>query len=78
MKQRLFGAGKVKSYVKSNLLTRDNAQAAHYDADPLIFKQIAVNVLLDLNDTANRLVADAGAIQNTDADDGAAVIGWLA
>ncbi|MGA7273697.1 MAG: bifunctional alpha/beta hydrolase/class I SAM-dependent methyltransferase, partial [Candidatus Udaeobacter sp.] len=62
-KQRLFGPGQVKSYIKSKLLTRDHAQAAHYDADPLIFKQISVNVLLDLNDTANRLIADAGAIQ---------------
>src|SRR6266704_1659101 len=63
MKQRLFGPGQVKSYVKSKLLTRDQEQAAQYDADPLIFRQIAVNVLLDLNDTADRLIADAGAIQ---------------
>jgi len=63
MKQRLFGPGQVKSYVKSKLLTRDKKQAAQYDADPLIFRQIAVNVLLDLYDAANRLVADAGAIQ---------------
>ncbi len=62
-KQKLFGPGKVKSYVKSKLLTRDKWQAAQYDADPLIFQQIAVNVLLDLHDTAARLVADAGAIQ---------------
>src|SRR5207245_10097332 len=63
MKQKLFGPGKVKSYVKSKLLTRDQEQAAQYDGDPLIFRQIAVNVLLDLQDTADRLVADAGAIQ---------------
>jgi alpha-beta hydrolase superfamily lysophospholipase/SAM-dependent methyltransferase len=63
MKQNLFGPGRVKSYVKSKLLTRDHVQAAQYDADPLIFKQIAVNILLDLHDTATRLVADAGAIQ---------------
>src|SRR5262245_42027341 len=53
----------VKSYVKSKMLTHDPEQAACYDADPLIFRQIAVNVLLDLDDTARRLVADAGAIQ---------------
>src|SRR6516165_8623878 len=29
MKQRLFGPGQVKSYVKSRLLTRDQEQAAH-------------------------------------------------
>jgi len=63
MKQKLFGPGHVKSYVKSKLLTRDREQAAQYDADPLIFRQIAVNVLLDLHDTADRLIADAGAIQ---------------
>src|SRR5437016_7122665 len=63
MKQKLFGPSQVKSYVKSKLLTRDQEQAAQYDADPLIFRQIAVNVLLDLQDTADRLVADAGAIQ---------------
>src|SRR5881392_4064473 len=63
MKQKLFGPGQVKSYVKSKLLTRDQEQAAQYDADPLIFRQIAVNVLLDLNDTADRLVSDAGALQ---------------
>src|ERR1700720_4726183 len=53
----------VKSYVKSKMLTHDREQAARYDSDTLIFRQIAVNVLLDLHDTARRLVADAGAIQ---------------
>src|SRR5436309_2284870 len=53
----------VKSYVKSKMLTHDREQAARYDSDPLIFRQIAVNVLLDLHDTAKRLVADAGAIR---------------
>jgi alpha-beta hydrolase superfamily lysophospholipase len=53
----------VKSYVKSKMLTHDREQGALYDSDPLIFRQIAVNVLLDLHDTAKRLVADAGAIQ---------------
>ncbi|HWY41272.1 MAG TPA: bifunctional alpha/beta hydrolase/class I SAM-dependent methyltransferase [Chthoniobacterales bacterium] len=53
----------VKSYVKSKMLTHDREQAAQYDSDPLIFRQIAVNVLLDLHDCAKRLLADAGAIQ---------------
>jgi len=53
----------VKSYVKSKMLTHDREQAALYDSDPLIFRQIAVSLLLDLHDTAKRLVADAGAIQ---------------
>src|SRR5438552_1378662 len=53
----------VKSYVKSKMLTHDREQAARNDSDPLIFRQIAVNVLLDLHDTSKRLLADAGAIQ---------------
>ena len=60
---RLFRPRFVKSYVKSRMLTHDKAQAALYDSDPLIFRQIAVNVLLDLHDTAKRLLADAGAIR---------------
>src|SRR5882724_775597 len=52
----------VKSYVKSKMLTHDREQAARYDSDPLSFRQIAVNVLLDLHDTAKRLLADAGAM----------------
>src|SRR5437762_3063990 len=40
----------VKSYVKSKMLTHDREQAARYDSDPFIFRQIAVNVLLDLQD----------------------------
>jgi len=61
-RQRFLGPGRVTSYVKAGLLTRDRVEANRYDSDPLIFKQIAVNVLLDLHDTAKRLVADAGAI----------------
>jgi alpha-beta hydrolase superfamily lysophospholipase/SAM-dependent methyltransferase len=63
LKQKLFGPGFVKSYVKAKMLTRDVAEAMRYEADPLIFRQIAVNVLLDLHDTAQRLIADAGAIR---------------
>ena len=53
----------VNSYVRSKMLTHDAEEAARYDSDPLIFRQIAVNLLLDLHDTAKRVVADAGAIQ---------------
>ena len=63
LKLKFVGPGYVKSYVKSKMLTHDREQAARYDCDPLIFRQIAVNVLLDLHDTAKRLVADAGAIR---------------
>jgi alpha-beta hydrolase superfamily lysophospholipase/SAM-dependent methyltransferase len=60
---RILRPGFVKSYVKSKMLTHDREEAAQYDSDPLIFRQIAVNLLLDLHDTAKRLLADAGAIQ---------------
>src|SRR5262249_51346075 len=62
LRQKLLGPGFVKSYVKANMLTHDPGQAEHYQADPLIFRQIAVNVLLDLHDTSTRLLTDAGAI----------------
>src|SRR5438552_5743247 len=62
LKQKLIGPGYVTSYVKAKMLTHDQAQVAQYNADALIFSQIAVNVLLDLHDTAKRLLADAGTI----------------
>jgi alpha-beta hydrolase superfamily lysophospholipase/SAM-dependent methyltransferase len=62
LKQKYLGPSFVKSYVKAKMLTHDPAQAALYNADPLIFRQIAVNVLIDLHDAGTRLLADAGAI----------------
>jgi alpha-beta hydrolase superfamily lysophospholipase len=62
LRQSLFGNGYVKSYVKARLLTHDAAEAQRYVQDPLIFRQIAVNMLLDLHDTSRRIVADAAAI----------------
>jgi len=52
----------IKSYVKPRMLTHDKAEAKAYAEDPLISPQIATNVLLDLHDTATRLIEDAGAI----------------
>src|SRR5438477_2756810 len=60
---RLFRPRFVKCYVKAKMLTHDREQAARYKSDPLIFRQRAVNLLLDLHDTAKRLIADAGAIR---------------
>src|SRR5437763_7802998 len=60
LRQNLFGPGYVKSFIGAGMLTGDPAQAARYAADPLIFRQIAVNMLLDLHDTSTRLLADAG------------------
>jgi alpha-beta hydrolase superfamily lysophospholipase/SAM-dependent methyltransferase len=53
----------VQSYVKPTMLTHDAGQAKRYADDPLITKAIAVNVLLDLYEVSERIVADAGAIR---------------
>jgi alpha-beta hydrolase superfamily lysophospholipase/SAM-dependent methyltransferase len=62
LKQKCLGPGMVKSYVKAKMLTHDPAEARAYEEDGLIFRQIAVNILLDLHDTSTRLMADAAAI----------------
>ncbi|WP_233874539.1 bifunctional alpha/beta hydrolase/class I SAM-dependent methyltransferase [Paraburkholderia adhaesiva] len=59
---RLRGLFYVNSYVKPKFLTHDPERIASYAADPLITRPIAVNMLLDLHDTAKRIVADAAAI----------------
>ncbi len=61
-RQALLGDGYVKSYVKARMLTHDAGEADRYARDELIFRQIAVNVLLDLHDTSSRLLDDAAAI----------------
>ena len=53
----------VNSYVKSKFLSHDPERVASYDNDPLITKAISVNVLLGLYEAADRVVADAQAIQ---------------
>ncbi|MCJ1887594.1 bifunctional alpha/beta hydrolase/class I SAM-dependent methyltransferase [Pseudomonas sp. LA21] len=53
----------VNSYVKSNFLTHDPERIASFDSDPLIARAISVNVLLGLYAAAERVVADAQAIQ---------------
>ncbi|MDF3933205.1 bifunctional alpha/beta hydrolase/class I SAM-dependent methyltransferase [Pseudomonas citronellolis] len=53
----------VNSYVKARFLTHDPQRAASYDSDPLIAKAISVRVLLGLYEAAERVVADAQAIQ---------------
>lgn len=53
----------VDSYVKAKFLSHDPARIASFDSDPLIAKAISVNMLLGLYDAAERVVADAQAIQ---------------
>ncbi len=52
----------IQSYVKGKMLTHDPVQAEGYNSDPLISKQIASGVLIDLFDVSKRLIDDAGAI----------------
>jgi len=59
---RLRGLFFVNSYVKARFLTHDPARIASYDADPLVTRPIAVNILLQLYETSARIVADAAAI----------------
>ena len=53
----------VNSYVKPTQLTHDPARIASYKADPLITRPIAANILLEVDEAATRVVADAAAIQ---------------
>ncbi len=61
--QRLRGNFFVNSYVKAKFLTHDPVRIASFNNDPLIARAISVNILLALYETAERIVADANAIQ---------------
>ncbi|WP_256832060.1 bifunctional alpha/beta hydrolase/class I SAM-dependent methyltransferase [Pseudomonas sp. Pse1] len=61
--RRFRGNFFVNSYVKARFLSHDPERVASYDSDPLITKAISVNVLLGLYEAAERVVADAQAIQ---------------
>jgi hypothetical protein len=52
----------VPSYVKARVLTHDPAQRIRHERDDLISHAISTRVLLDLHDTATRLIQDAAAI----------------
>ena len=62
LKYRLNGLFYVNSYVKPQFLTHDPVRVESYRDDKLISRAIAVNILLDLYDTASRVVAGARAI----------------
>jgi alpha-beta hydrolase superfamily lysophospholipase/ubiquinone/menaquinone biosynthesis C-methylase UbiE len=53
----------IKSYVRPSFLTHDRIEARRYAKDSLISRDISARVLVELNDTARRLIADAGAIE---------------
>jgi len=60
---RAIGNFHVNSYVKPQALTHDAERIASYEADALIRRPIPVNILLALYSTADRVIADAQAIQ---------------
>lgn len=60
--QKIRGDFFVNSYVKAQFLTHDAARIASYNRDPLITRPISVSMLLGLYDAADRVVADARAI----------------
>ena len=60
--QKLKGTFFVNSYVKARFLTHDPERIASFDADPLITRPIASNILLELYEAADRVVMDARAI----------------
>ncbi len=60
--QRLRGPFTVNSYVKARYLSHDPERIRSYEQDPLIARPIAVHILLELHETARRVVADARAI----------------
>jgi alpha-beta hydrolase superfamily lysophospholipase len=57
--QKLKSDATIKSYVPGSWLTRDASAAVVYDADKLISKDISAKILVDLFDTAQRVISDA-------------------
>jgi len=62
LKQKFAGRFVVNSYVKAKYLSHDPARIASFEQDELITRAISTNILLDLYDTAERIVDDAAAI----------------
>ncbi|WP_312179632.1 bifunctional alpha/beta hydrolase/class I SAM-dependent methyltransferase [Pantoea sp. CTOTU46764] len=60
--QRIRGLFYVNSYVKGKFLSHDPERIRSFEQDKLITRQIAVNILLDLYKTAERIVSDSAAI----------------
>ncbi|MFY0401209.1 bifunctional alpha/beta hydrolase/class I SAM-dependent methyltransferase [Pantoea dispersa] len=60
--QRVRGLFYVNSYVKGKYLSHDPERVASFQKDKLITRAIAVNILLDLYKTAERIVSDSAAI----------------
>jgi len=59
MLQKINPNATIKSYVRGSWLTRDLSAASEYDADTSISKDISARILLQLFDTAKRVITDA-------------------
>jgi len=57
--QKVKADATIKSYVQGSWLTRDASAAKVYDEDTLISKDISAKILVDLFDTAKRVISDA-------------------
>src|SRR6185437_5891685 len=53
----------IRSYVKAKFLSHDPERIAGFESDPLIASAISARLLLDLFDTAARVVEDSQAIR---------------
>ncbi|OAT24455.1 bifunctional alpha/beta hydrolase/class I SAM-dependent methyltransferase [Proteus myxofaciens] len=60
--QKIRGLFYVNSYVKAHYLTHDQQRIDSFNQDPLITRPIAVNVLLELYKTADRIIKNASSI----------------
>lgn len=60
--QKFRGIFYVNSYVKGKYLTHDPERIDSFNSDSLISRPIAVNILLDLYQTSQRIIDDANAI----------------
>lgn len=60
--KKLRGDFYVNSYVRAEFLTHDPERIASFKADPLIARAISVNMLLELYEAGERVVAEAGKI----------------
>jgi alpha-beta hydrolase superfamily lysophospholipase len=60
---KLIGDFTVQSYVKASYLTHDPERIATFRSDQLITRSISAKILLEFYETAERVVADAQAIQ---------------
>jgi alpha-beta hydrolase superfamily lysophospholipase len=60
--RQINGPFVVNSYVKARFLTHDPARRESFDSDSLITRAISVDILLQLYEAAERVVADARAI----------------